>query len=68
MGDRLLKASDRCDRCGARAYARAFFTGDPEKDAPELSFCAHHWAEYGAAVREVAFAWLDETEYVLEAD
>lgn len=36
-----LRAHDRCDRCGARAYHVAHKTG-----YTELMFCNHHHAEF----------------------
>lgn len=33
-----FNALDRCDRCGAQAYAKAFRSDLPS----ELLFCAHH--------------------------
>lgn len=41
-----LTAQDRCDRCGARALARATFGG------LELLFCGHHKEEQGPALEE----------------
>ncbi|WP_153505917.1 DUF7455 domain-containing protein [Cumulibacter manganitolerans] len=42
-----LKATDRCDRCGARATSRATLS-----NGLELLFCGHHAREYGAALKE----------------
>lgn len=39
-----MLATDRCDRCGAQAYAFAIL------DAAELLFCAYHWREHGPAI------------------
>jgi acetyl-CoA carboxylase beta subunit len=33
-----LTAADRCDRCGAQAYAKTI-----HEDDMELLWCAHHW-------------------------
>ena len=33
---------DRCDRCGATCYTKAF-----QPDGQELQFCLHHVFEYG---------------------
>lgn len=44
-----LTAADRCDRCGARATARATFGG-----GSELLFCGHHARKYEVAIRAVA--------------
>jgi hypothetical protein len=43
-----LRAEHRCDRCGARAQARAFI-GYPTSG---LLFCAHHAAKHEAALSE----------------
>jgi hypothetical protein len=55
-----LEASDRCDRCGARAYVRATLA------AGELLFCAHHARQHEARLREVALHWHDETEQLAD--
>lgn len=67
MGARTLQprteplcAGDRCDRCGARAYAVARLEG-----GGELLFCGHHWREHGDAVREVAVDVYDDTGKLL---
>lgn len=51
-----LTAVDRCDRCGAQAYARATMAG-----GVELLFCAHHWGVHRDAVTSVALEVADET-------
>lgn len=43
-----LKASDRCDRCGAAAYVRVVLGGG------ELLFCAHHGKKYSESLAKVA--------------
>jgi hypothetical protein len=43
-----LKASDRCDRCGAAAYVRVVLGGG------ELLFCAHHGKKYNESLAKVA--------------
>lgn len=65
---RFLTAVDRCDwpRCGARAYARVYFDGDPKP--LWLDACAHHFREAPASLLMQSMYHLDETEYVLEAD
>ena len=52
-----LTAVDRCDRCGAQAYVRA--TLDSGFD---LLFCAHHFHENEARLREVAVRIQDESD------
>lgn len=42
-----LKATDRCDRCGARATNRAVLA-----NGLELLFCGHHAREYSTALAE----------------
>jgi hypothetical protein len=51
-----LTASDRCDRCGARAYLRVVLPG-----GGELLFCAHHGRAHESALRAVEAEILDET-------
>ena len=51
-----LTATDRCDRCGARAYVRVLL---PSR--LELLFCAHHTREHGRALAEIAVEIQDET-------
>ena len=43
-----LKATDRCDRCGAPAYVRVVLGGG------ELLFCAHHGKKYNEGLAKVA--------------
>jgi hypothetical protein len=56
-----LTAADRCDRCGAQAYIRA--TLDSGFD---LLFCAHHFHENEARLREVAIHIQDESDRLAE--
>ena len=51
-----LTETDRCDRCGARAYVRVLL---PSR--LELLFCAHHTREHGRALAEIAVEIQDET-------
>ncbi|MDQ1288528.1 MAG: hypothetical protein QG622_2093 [Actinomycetota bacterium] len=51
-----LTASDRCDRCGARAYLRVVLPG-----GGELLFCAHHGRAHEPALRAADAEILDET-------
>lgn len=51
-----LTGADRCDRCGAQAYAAAMFHGRP---LTRLNFCAHHFTRWEARIRDVAVAVLD---------
>lgn len=52
-----LTAGDRCDRCGAQAYARVSLPS-----GGELLFCAHHRREYGPKLDGVAVKIYDETD------
>ena len=52
-----LTASDRCDRCGAQAYLRVEL-----QSGGELLFCAHHARKHGDKLREIAAAFIDETD------
>ena len=56
-----LTATDRCDRCGAQAYVRTTLLS-----GSELLFCAHHWHDNEAALRDVAVEIRDETERLAE--
>jgi hypothetical protein len=51
-----LTASDRCDRCGARAYLRVVLPG-----GGELLFCAHHGHAHEPALRAADAEILDES-------
>jgi hypothetical protein len=52
-----LTATDRCDRCGARAYVRVLL---PSR--LELLFCAHHNRQYASALTKIAVEIRDETD------
>jgi hypothetical protein len=51
-----LTAIDRCDRCGAQAYVRVSLLS-----GGELLFCAHHFTEYGPALKAASAHVHDET-------
>lgn len=51
-----LTASDRCDRCGARAYVRVVLPG-----GGDLLFCAHHGRAHQVALRAVDADIQDES-------
>ena len=55
----FLKIADRCDRCGAQAFALAVVNGT------RLKFCGHHFREHRPALAKVADVLVDET-YKLE--
>jgi hypothetical protein len=56
-----ITASDRCDRCGARAYIRVTLPG-----GGELLFCAHHGRAHTPALRARDAVIQDETERLAE--
>ena len=51
-----LTATDRCDRCGARAYVRVTLPG-----GGELLFCAHHGHEYRTLLLELGAVMRDDS-------
>ena len=51
-----LRATDRCDRCGAQAYIRAMLA-----DGGELLFCAHHGRKHVDALKSRGAAIVDES-------
>ncbi len=51
-----LAATDRCDRCGARAYVRVVLPR-----GGELLFCSHHGRAHQEALRAVAVEIQDQT-------
>lgn len=51
-----LSASDRCDRCGARAYVRVVLPG-----GGDLLFCRHHARVHEPQLRSVAVEYVDES-------
>lgn len=57
---KVLDYSHRCDRCGARAYVRAFKTGETNEDRI-LLFCGHHGKAYEASLIGQGFNSEDHT-------
>lgn len=57
---KLMDYSHRCDRCGARAYLKAYETGEMDEDR-HLLFCAHHGRALEASLREKGFNTEDQT-------
>lgn len=56
---RTMNAADRCDSCGAQAYASAtFITG-------ELLFCGHHFTRHEAKIAETSVSVLDERSFLV---
>ena len=58
---RPLVATDRCDRCGAKAYVRVTL-----QSGSELFFCAHHARRFESALREQAVEIYDESEQLAD--
>jgi hypothetical protein len=58
---RELSAMDRCDRCGAQAYVRTVLGS-----GSELLFCAHHWHDNEARLREIAVSIHDQTDQLAD--
>lgn len=56
----VLTSADRCDGCGARAYARV--TINIAKS--DIDLCYHHFRKHEAKLREIALDLLDETDSV----
>ncbi|MEY4323495.1 MAG: hypothetical protein RL410_1276 [Actinomycetota bacterium] len=54
-----LKASDRCDRCGAQAYVRVVMPG-----GGQLLFCGHHFSANAQALKSQAVEIVDETHLI----
>lgn len=66
LAPRTLKASDRCDRCGAQAFYHAILS-----NGSSLMFCAHHANKKNssgvsnlAALRKVGATIIDESAYI----
>lgn len=53
----ILTVHDRCDRCGAQAYVLVIFESEQS-----LTFCGHHWNQYGNKLIEIAVDVVDETD------
>lgn len=57
-----MTALDRCDRCGAQAYAKvAFAPLATNRSAGTLFFCAHHFRAHEPVLRVQAIDVQDET-------
>lgn len=57
LAPHVLTATDRCDRCGARAYLRVTLPG-----GGELLFCAHHGRTHEDALIAADASIEDETD------
>lgn len=57
-----LKATDRCDRCGAQAYVEVLLSNGT------LLFCAHHGREHEEALKvDSAVVSINDQRATLEA-
>lgn len=52
---KMFNSSDRCDACGAQAYAAATFI------AGDLLFCGHHFKKHQTALEQQSLAFIDQT-------
>lgn len=55
---RKMTNKDRCDQCGAAAWAAAEINGT------DLLFCAHHFTKYEDALRALTDMILDERDFL----
>lgn len=55
-----LAASDRCDRCGAKALVRVYLDG-----GMHLLFCAHHFRQHEVRLRSIAVDVQDESDSIV---
>lgn len=53
-------STNRCDRCGAQAYALVVLA-----TAQSLMFCGHHWAAVRLVLEPVAATVIDETNHIV---
>lgn len=58
----LVRATDRCDRCGAQAYHRAQST----VSGLELLFCNHHGKAFEAGLGAKNFTTSDQSKSLYE--
>lgn len=58
MVERQTSIADRCDRCGAEAFAWVNgISGD-------LYFCGHHFTKHESALKEYAFEVVDDRKFI----
>jgi hypothetical protein len=62
-----LRASDRCDRCGAAAYVEVNVFGTNGRPGGALLFCAHHYRQHETALLPVAVHVHDERSRLVAA-
>lgn len=55
---RVLKVSDRCDRCGAEAFVQVEF------EESSLLFCGHDFAKHEDKLKDTALAIIDERAWI----
>lgn len=58
----LVRATDRCDRCGAQAYHRA----QSKETGLELVFCHHHGKAFEATLGAQNFSTSDQSKSLYE--
>lgn len=58
--EKIIKVSDRCDRCNAQAFVKVSGT------AGELFFCGHHFKKYEEALTKYAYEIIDERDSINE--
>lgn len=58
--ERVLKLSDRCDRCSAQAFILA------KGIQGELMFCNHHYNKFKENIDSWAFEVINELDFINE--
>lgn len=58
--DKVLKISDRCDRCSAQAFILA------QGVSGILLFCGHHYHKYEYAITQWAYKIVNELDTINE--
>lgn len=56
--EKVLKVSDRCDRCQAQAFVKVSGTSG------ELYFCGHHFRKHEEALTKYAYEIIDERDSI----
>lgn len=62
-----MKATDRCDRCGAQAFVEVVIRAQSElpKSHHHLLFCCHHWSAHKEKILAMPEAMIaDHTGYL----
>lgn len=60
MSELDIDPGDRCDVCGAQAYAKAF----EKPGGRSLLFCCHHWRKHGLALDARGWRIVDHTDRI----